>query len=174
MFVSDLPIPIYNAFYGLPDQVSYCMPCLVLLGTLPIFSKWCHISFEREMKSWMIYCAKVFPILLWYEQWLTGPHFGWLSSPYVLARKTTMSKTNSEKRRMNKIETLLTLARLLTCYVHRWKLITFLGSAIALCFWKDHYHTKTLYEGFTAGLWKHDDREQNGSMIFWIFVQGFS
>ena len=85
--------------------------------TLPIFSKWCHISFEREMKSWMIYCAKVFPILLWYEQWLTGPHFGWLSSPYVLARKTTMSKTNSEKRRMNKIETLLTLARLLTCYV---------------------------------------------------------
>ena len=75
--------------------------------TLPIFSKWCHISFEREMKSWMIYCAKVFPILLWYEQWLTGPHFGWLSSPYVLARKTTMSKTNSEKRRMNKIETLL-------------------------------------------------------------------
>ena len=26
-----------------------------------------------------------------------------------------MSKTNSEKRRMNKIETLLTLARLLTC-----------------------------------------------------------
>ena len=126
-----------------------------------------------------LYCAKVFPILLWYEQWLTGPHFGWLSSPYVLARKTTMSKTNSEKRRMNKIETLLTLARLLTCLLCTQMEInylgTFLGSAIALCFWKDHYHTKTLYEGFTAGLWKHDDREQNGSRIFWIFfVQGFS